>query len=73
MQFEQDSNLKDLKSDKELYWYTFINSFISQDLQSLYRDEINKMRGAFEEGVKFGLNYRKNNQYDRQKSQQKQG
>ncbi len=45
------------KEVKEEFFFNYINSAIPQELQSIYSEEIMKMRGAFEQGVQMTLRF----------------
>ena len=46
-----------LEEEKERFWFEYISKRIPQDLHSIYSEDIMKMRGAFEAGIRFMVSF----------------
>jgi hypothetical protein len=46
-----------LEQEKDKFWKNYIDKIMSKELQSLYREDIGKMRGAFEAGIRFMVQF----------------
>lgn len=46
-----------LEEEKNHFWFSYLNSKIPQDLQSLYSEDITKMKASFEAGVRFAISF----------------
>lgn len=42
------------------YWFSWINDTIPQDLQNLYKDDVNKMKSGYLAGIQATLLFYKN-------------